>query len=119
MTSATTQPARGTGESTAMRDIRASVEVRALVGAEKLRELHGDAFVQYECWRCGGAGRTTEPTSAIVLGYRVFRLVKLAHADCADSQIIEVDAAALRAVAGKTAAPPHRHQVLGSGRRLR
>jgi uncharacterized C2H2 Zn-finger protein len=32
-----------------VRDIEASVEVRALIGAEKLRELHGDAFVRYEC----------------------------------------------------------------------
>ena len=29
-----------------MRDIRANGEMRALIGAEKLRELHGDA-------RCG------------------------------------------------------------------
>jgi hypothetical protein len=63
-----------------MRDIRASVEVRALIGAEKLRELHGDAFAQYECCHCGSSGRTTEPTSIVVLGYRVFRVAKLAHA---------------------------------------
>ena len=72
-----------------MRDIRASVEVRALIGAEKLCELHEDAFARYECWQCGGEGRTTEPTSVIVLAYRVFRVVRLAHAACADSQIIE------------------------------
>ena len=83
-----------------MRDIRASVEVRALIGAGKLRELHGDALVRYECWQCGKAGRTTEPTSVIVLGYRVFRVVKLAHAACADSQIIEAGAAAMEAAAG-------------------
>jgi hypothetical protein len=43
-----------------MRDIRASVEVRALIGAEKLRELHGKAFAQYEYWQCGGEARTTK-----------------------------------------------------------
>jgi hypothetical protein len=73
-----------------VRDIRASVEVRALIGADKLRELHGDAFARYECWRCGRTGRTTEPTSVIVLAHRAFRVVKLAHAGCADSQIIEL-----------------------------
>jgi hypothetical protein len=83
-----------------VRDIAASVEVRALLGAGKLRELHGDAFERYECWRCGSTGRTTEPTSVIVLGHRVFRVVKLAHAGCADSHIIEVGAAAMRAVTG-------------------
>lgn len=72
-----------------MRDIRASVEVRAFIGAEKLRELHGDDSIRYECWHCGRNGRTTEPTSVIVLGYRIFRVVKLAHAACADSQIVE------------------------------
>ena len=35
-----------------MCDIRASTEVRALVGAGRLRELHGDAFMRYECWQC-------------------------------------------------------------------
>ena len=83
-----------------MRDIVASVEVRALIGADKLRELHGDAFARYECWQCGRAGRTTGPTSVIVLAYRVFRTVRLAHAGCADSHIIEVGAAGMRAVAG-------------------
>jgi hypothetical protein len=52
-----------------VRDIEASVEVRALIGADKLRELHEDAFARYECWQCGKTGRTTEPTSVIVLGY--------------------------------------------------
>ena len=84
-----------------MRDIEASVEVRALIGAEKLRELHGDAFVRYECWQCGRTGRTTEPTSVIVVGHRVFRVVRLAHAGCAHSHIIEVGAAEMRAVAGE------------------
>jgi hypothetical protein len=97
-----------------VRDIGASVEVRALIGAGKLRELHGDAFVEYECWRCGRGGRTTEPTSVIVLGYRVFRVVKLAHAGCADSQIVEVGAAGMRAV-GELAL----RQARGAGRQSR
>ena len=78
-----------------MRDIRASVEVRAFIGADKLRELHEDAFARYECWQCGRTGRTTEPTSIVVLGYRIFRIAKFAHAACADSQIIEIDPAAM------------------------
>jgi hypothetical protein len=87
-----------------MRDIRASVEVRALIGAEKLHELHEDSFARYECWQCGRMGRMTEPTSVIVLGYRVFRAVRLTHAGCADSHIIEIDAAGMRAaVAGELA----------------
>ena len=84
-----------------MRDIRASVEVRALVGAEQLRELHEAARERYECWQCGRPGRTTEPTSVIVLAYRVFRVVKLAHAACADPQIIEVGDGGMRTVAGQ------------------
>ena len=84
-----------------MRDIRASVEVRALIGADKLRELHGDAFARYECWRCGKAGRTAQPTSVIVLAHRAFRVVKLTHAGCADSQIIEAGAAAITAMASE------------------
>jgi hypothetical protein len=102
-----------------MPDIRASVGVRALIGAGKLRELHGDALARYECWQCSGAGRTTEPTSVIVLAYRVFRVIKLAHAACADSQIIEVDAAAMRTVARQTAARRHGQQVRGAGGQLR
>jgi hypothetical protein len=101
-----------------VRDIRASVEVRALIGAGKLRELHGDTLVRFECWRCGGTGRTAEPTSVIVLAHRVFRVVKLAHAGCADSQIIEAGAAAMRAVAGEpecrnTAGEPGEQASLG------
>jgi hypothetical protein len=86
-----------------MRDIWASVEIRALIGAEKLRELHEDARERYECWHCGRTGRTAEPTSVIVLACRVFRVVKLAHAACADPQIIEVDAVGMRTVAAQTA----------------
>ena len=87
-----------------MRDIRATVEVRALIGADKLRELHGKASAHYECWQCGGEGRTTEATSVVVVGHRAFRVVMLAHAACADSHIMEVDAGMMSAVAGLTAA---------------
>jgi hypothetical protein len=102
-----------------MRDIRASVEERALIGAEKLRELHEDARERYECWQCGRTGRTTEPTSVIVLAYRVFRVVKLAHAACADPHIIEVDAAGMRTVAAQTAVPQYREREREAGRQLR
>jgi hypothetical protein len=69
-----------------MRDLRTSADVRARIGAEKLCELHGDALVRYDCWQSGKEGRTTEPTSVIVLGYRANPFVKLTHAACADSQ---------------------------------
>jgi hypothetical protein len=75
----------------------------ALIGAEKLRELHEDALARYECWQCGRTGRMTEPTSVIVLGYRIFRAVRLTHAGCAESHIIEIDAAGMRAVASEPA----------------
>jgi hypothetical protein len=102
-----------------MRDIRASVEVRALIGAEQLRELHGKASAQYECWQCGREGRTSETTSVIVVGHRAFRVVMLAHAACADSHIIEVSADMMNAVAGQTAVPPQPgHPARGTARRL-
>jgi hypothetical protein len=101
-----------------VRDIQASVEVRALIGAEKLLELHRDAFVQYECWQCGKTGRTTGPTSVIVLDYLVFHAVRLVHAGCADSQIIEVGAAG-RTVAGQAAVPQHRQRARGAEQQLR
>ena len=52
-----------------MRDIKANGEVRALIGAEKLRELHGDAFVRYECWQCG----STPSALAVGDGHRLGR----------------------------------------------
>jgi hypothetical protein len=103
-----------------MRDIRASVEVRALIGASRLRELQGKASTRYECWQCGSQGRTTDATSVIVVGHRAFRVVMLAHAACAESHIIEVGADMMRAVTGATAASPQlRHQGRGAARRLR
>ena len=102
-----------------MRDIRASVEVRALIGADKLHELHGRAFARYECWQCGRTGRTAGPTSVLVLGDRAFRVVKLAHAGCTDSHIIEAGAAAMSAGGRRSDAPPQGQQVPGTGRRSR
>jgi hypothetical protein len=102
-----------------MHAIRASVEVRALIGAGHFRQLNENASAHYECWQCGGEGRATEPTSIIVLAYRIFRVVKLAHATCAVSQIIEVAAVATRAVAGRPAARQHGQQVRSAGGQLR
>ena len=96
-----------------MRDIGASVEVRALIGAGKLRELHGPAFARYECWQCGRTGRTTEPTSVIVLGYRGSRVVKLAHAGCADSRIIEVGSGGDKCGGRRSDTPPQRQPARG------
>jgi hypothetical protein len=92
-----------------VRDIGASVEVRALIGAGKLRELHGDALVRYECWRCGRTGHTAGPTSVIVAADRIFRVAKLAHAGCADSHIIDAGADAMQARAGE----PERRNTAG------
>ena len=99
-----------------MRDIRATVEVRSLIGADKLRELHEGARERYECWQCGRTGRTTVPASVIVLAYREFPVVKLAHAGCADPHIIEVDAAGMRTVAGQIPVPQHRQRAQGDSR---
>src|SRR5262249_20782781 len=90
-----------------MRDIRASVEVRALIGASRLRELQGKASTRYECWQCGSQGRTTDATSVIVVGHRAFRVVMLAHADCAESHIIEAGRDRGRGGPGAPGAPPH------------
>ena len=102
-----------------MRDIGAGVGVRALIGADKLRELHGGAFARYECWRCGRTGRAAEPTSAIVLAHRAFQVVKLTHAGCTDSQIIEAGAAAMATVARRTAARQHDQHARGADGQLR
>jgi hypothetical protein len=56
-----------------VRDIGPSVELRALTGARRLRELHGDTVMHHQRWQCGETGRTTEPTSVIVHGYGGFR----------------------------------------------
>jgi hypothetical protein len=102
-----------------MPDIRADVEVRELIGAGNLRQLREDASVRYQCWQCSREGLTTEPTSVIVLAYRVVRVVRLAHAARADSHVIGVAAAAMRTVAGRTGALQHGQQAGGAGGQLR
>ena len=71
-----------------MRDIRASAEVKELAGLDTLRELEGDAFECYDCWRCGEPGRTTDPVTVVVLGDQSRAIVKFAHARCAESQVV-------------------------------
>jgi hypothetical protein len=76
-----------------MPDIRASAEVRRLIGAETLGRLEAGAFSSYRCVKCGKFSRTAQPTTVVVLRYRGAKAeVELAHADCADSEIVEVDA---------------------------
>jgi hypothetical protein len=74
------------------RDIRASADVRALVGAELLRRLHDDPFGRFDCCLCGRGGDTARPTTVLVERYRSAHVVMLAHAGCADSQVVVVDA---------------------------
>jgi hypothetical protein len=74
-----------------MPDIRASAEVRALIGTESLRDLERDAFRSYDCAECGKPGTTAEPTSVLVLRYPAKAIVTLAHAHCAESAILEFD----------------------------
>jgi hypothetical protein len=75
-----------------MRDIRASAEVVALIGTESLRELEKDAFRSYDCSECGSPGLTSDPASVVVHRYRRTAMVKLAHARCTPSKIVEFDA---------------------------
>lgn len=76
-----------------MPDVRASAEVQQLIGAENLQKLSTEAYSSYDCVRCRQAGRTTYPTSVMVYLYRDYTAaVGLAHASCAHSEIIEVDA---------------------------
>ncbi len=77
--------------------VQASSAVTALIGAETLARLRGQAFRRYDCCRCGRPGQTDAEPAAVIaeryrLGYAV--RVRFAHARCADSQIVEVDAAA-------------------------
>ena len=76
-----------------MPDIRASAEVQQLIGAENLQKLSTEAYSSYDCVRCRQAGRTAYPTSVVVYLYRQSTAaVELAHAWCAKSEIIDVDA---------------------------
>jgi hypothetical protein len=66
--------------------------VTGLIGPEALRELEGDAYERYSCWRCGGPGRTTDPTTVVVLAYKSAQIVEFAHAQCVASQVVRLDA---------------------------
>src|SRR5262249_38493985 len=90
-----------------MRDIRASVEVRALIGASRLRELQGKASTRYECWQCGSQGRTTDATSVIVVSQGAGRYVKRARADREKEHSVEGAARMLGGGGGATAPPPN------------
>jgi hypothetical protein len=74
--------------------IHASPVVAALVGAELLARLRGEACRLYNCCACGRPGLSdAEPTTVIVERYaRGSVRVRLAHAGCADSQIVECSA---------------------------
>jgi hypothetical protein len=75
-----------------MTDIRVHADVAALVGGETVAELRKAAYGQYECWKCGRGGRTSDPTSLVAVLYRN-SAVKLhfTHARCAGSQLITLD----------------------------
>ena len=75
--------------------VQASSAVTALVGPETLARLRGEAFRRYDCCRCARPGQTeAEPATVIVERYRLGHAVsvRLAHARCADSQIVEAGA---------------------------
>jgi hypothetical protein len=73
-------------------DIRASAEVRALIGAENVAELEKDAFASFRCRECGLLGTTAEPTSVVARRFRRTVVVDLAHAECMRSLVDDVDA---------------------------
>jgi len=71
--------------------VRASRRVIALVGQDELDRLRGEAFRPFSCCVCGRPGRTDAgPATVIAQRYRLGTVrVRLAHARCADSQVIE------------------------------
>jgi hypothetical protein len=76
-----------------MPDLHASAEVRELIGAETLARLEADAYSSYSCVQCHKSGRTAQPTTVVVRRYRGDNAeVRLAHAQCAVSGIVEIDA---------------------------
>jgi hypothetical protein len=77
-----------------MSRIQASGAVQALLGPELLARLRGETYGLYSCCVCGQPGRTDiEPASVIVERYRLPAIrVRLAHARCAASRVIEVAA---------------------------
>jgi hypothetical protein len=74
--------------------VLASAAVTALVGQEMVERLRGQAFRRYSCWRCAGSGRTdAEPTAVIAERDRLGSVrVRFAHARCAGSQVVLIDA---------------------------
>jgi hypothetical protein len=75
-----------------MSEVKASVEVRRLIGPEILRKVSTAAYASYICAECHEAGRTTVPTNVVVYLYRGYHAaVRLAHANCRESEIIEAD----------------------------
>jgi hypothetical protein len=93
-----------------MRDIRASAEVLALIGAEKLRELHGERLhtVPVLAVRQGRPDHRADRSGR--LGLPGFRTARLTHAACANSQLIRVNAAGWAVDANRhTASKPAEH----------
>jgi hypothetical protein len=80
------------GRSEIMRQILASPQVEALVGTETIQQLYEDPYAMYTCRQCGRPGTTSEATTVTVEKYRRACVVSVAHARCADSQVIEIDA---------------------------
>ncbi len=68
--------------------------VTALVGAEMLGRLRGEPVRRYHCCCCGQPGRVgAEPAAVIVQWSKLGVLrVRFAHARCAGSQVVDVDA---------------------------
>jgi len=75
-----------------MPDIRASAEVRALIGAENLAELEQDAYASFRCPECGLPGTTVAPTSVVARRYGKTVVVDLAHVCCMPSRVDDIDA---------------------------
>jgi hypothetical protein len=93
-----------------MSHVQVSQAVRALLGAELLARLEGEAYSRYSCCVCGQPGRADiEPASVIAEQYRLAAVrVRLAHARCAASQIVGVagdapDAAGFAGMLSKSA----------------
>jgi hypothetical protein len=75
-----------------MPDIRASAEVKALIGAENLAELEKGAYASFRCPGCGLPGTTAAPASVVARRYGKTVVVDLAHAGCMPSRVDEIDA---------------------------
>jgi hypothetical protein len=78
-----------------MREIHSCPEVTALVGAEQLARLQAHSgYGPYRCWQCDKQGDVnTEPAAVIAEKYGLAVVVRLAHARCADPQVVTAAAA--------------------------